>query len=509
MSVRLKLSSLNPEERKQFQKDLVFKAKVKPFRGKRRWNFAPPSKDPILGFRIQDGLIRIPLAYGRKNFSDRIIPNMSHVSCPIKFTGSLYNNQIPFVEQGWATLQQKGHTTLALFTGSGKTVVSACLSTYDPGLTLILCESTILLSQWKNTFHAFTDAKVWVVGEPPPAEANVIICMDTRFDKLPIEYLMKIKMVIVDEAHCFPTPTRFPCFLKLEPKYIIAATATPNRADGLFAAIEAVCGKEKIVKISTKPFNVMKYETGVNVKIVQNKQGSPDWAKLVRHLCENEARNKLITDIVVMNLNQGSKILILTWRGDHVIYLERVIASMNISVDRMSGNKRSYHDSDVLIGTIAKIGKAFDEKSICSDFNGIRLDLLLLVGSMNSVELLEQVAGRVFRAQFPSIIHFCDNNHISRKHWSSASEWYISRNGVVSIGKSPLALGNRETPSSKTLALQQLSKYHQRVGSRQHVSNENTPVRLTLNVQPENYNSFIVLNINNGTLIQREPQLRN
>ena len=486
MSVRLQLSSLSLKEREQLQKDLIFVPKVKRFRGKRRWNFAPPSKDPILGFRIQDDLIRISLAYGRENYPDRIIPNLSRVSCPMKFTGSLYDNQIPFIKQGWEALQQTGYTTLALFTGSGKTVVSACLSTYDSGLTLVLCESTTLLPQWKNTFHAFTDAKVWVVGESPPAEANVIICMDTRFDKLPIEYLMKIKMVIIDEAHCFPTSTRFPCFLKLEPKYIIAATATPNRDDGMFAAIEAVCGKKKIVKISTKPFHVMKYETGINVKIKLNKQGISDWAKLVRHLCEDRDRNKLIADIVIMNLNQGSKILILTWRGDHVIYLEKLISSMNISVDRMSGNKLSYHDSNVLIGTIAKIGKGFDEKASCPDYNGIRLDLLLLVGSMKSIELLEQVAGRVFRAQFPSIIHFCDNNHISRSHWSSASRWYTSRNGIVSIGKSPLALGNQGPPSSKALALQQLAKYRQNSNSGTQVSSQNRQVRLVLNVQPAN-----------------------
>ncbi len=481
MSVRLKLSSLGPEGKRKFQKDLVFTPIVKQRRGKRGWSHAPNTKEPIIGFKIQNDLIRMPMAYAKKNYANLIIPNLSHISCPIKFTGKLYDSQVPFGKDGITALNKNGCIILALYTGAGKTVVSAYLATYDPGLTLVLCASTTLLPQWKNTFNAFTDAEVWIVGETPPKAANVIICMDTRFDKLPLEYLMKIKMVIIDEADCFPTPTRFPCFLNLEPKYIIAATATPHRSDGMFDAMEAVCGKEKIIKISTKPFSVMKYETGINVKIVKNKQGTPDWAKLTRSLCENEARNKLIIEIVTMNLAQNFKILILTWRSDHVAYLEKTIALMNISVDQMSKNKKSYHDSDVLIGTIGKLGRGFDEKASCSDFNGIRLDLLLLVGSMRSITLLEQVAGRVFRAQFPNIIHFCDANHISKAHWKVASSWYISRKGIVSIGKSPLVIGTRETVSSKTLAQQQLAKYRERNNLVASPSRASSKPRLVLN----------------------------
>lgn len=481
MSIRLKLSSLGPEEKQKFQKDLVFTPIVKQRRGKRGWCHAPATKEPIIGFKVQNDLIRMPMAYGKKNYPKRIIPNLSHVSCPIRFTGKLYDSQVPFANDGVTALQKNGHIILALYTGAGKTVVSAYLATYDPGLTLILCASTTLLPQWKNTFNLFTDAEVWVVGETPPRAANVIICMDTRFEKLPIEYLMKIKMVIIDEADCFPTPTRFPCFLNLEPKYIIAATATPHRTDGMFTAMEAICGKEKIVKISTKPFSVMKYETGIDVQIVKNKQGTPDWAKLTRSLCENEARNKLIIEIVTMNLAQGFKILILTWRSDHVTFLKKTIALMNISVDQMSKNKKSYHDSDVLIGTIGKLGRGFDEKASCSDFNGIRLDLLLLVGSMRSITLLEQVAGRVFRAQFPNIIHFCDANHISSGHWNAASPWYISRKGIVSFGRSPLVIGAKEQVSSKTLAQQQLDRYRRRNNLATSPSNTSSKPRLVLN----------------------------
>lgn len=460
MSVKLKLSSLSPTERSKLSSDLIFTPKNRVFRGKRRWAFTPASKPPILGFRVDQGIVKIPMAYGKKNYLDRIIPNPVRASYPINFTGQLYEDQSIQADQAWKHLQTTGGIILALYTGAGKTVVSAELSTRDPGLTLILCASTTLLSQWEKTFHDFTDAKVWIVGETLPTEANVIICMDTRFNKLPDDYLLRIKMLIVDEAHCFPTPTRFPCFLKLEPKYIVAATATPKRSsDGLFSAIEAVTGTEKIIKISTKPFKVMKYETGIKIETKLNKQGIPDWNHLVSTQCNSQARNDLILEIVSMNHNQGSKILILTWRDEHVRLLEKMVAATGILVDRMSKNKKTYHDSDVLVGTIAKIGTGFDEKNVCADFNGIRIDLLILVGSMSSVELLEQVAGRVFRAEFPSIIHFCDDNPTSRKHWKeTAVDWYQSRNGIITICQNK---GDRvnQPPTPTILARQQLAKF--------------------------------------------------
>jgi superfamily II DNA or RNA helicase len=462
MSVKILFSSLNSDEKSKLESNLIFTPKQKNYKGRNKKKFIPSQAGGFLGFNIQNDIIQLPFAYGKKHYSSLIIPNTQQVSCHISFKGTLYDYQSEIVEKAKDSLRRTGSTILAIYTGGGKTVIASYLACCDPGLTLVLCESTTLLTQWDKTFKENTDAKVWIVGEDIPQQANVIICMDTRFEKLPVEYRILIKTLIIDEAHCFPTPTRYPCFLGLEPKYVIAATATPHRDDGLFQAIEAVCGTDKILKISTKPFNAMKYETGIDVPIILNKQGTPDWAKLVKALCENPDRNKLILDTVVMNLNQGSKILILTWREDHTRYLEKQLASMSVSVDRMSGNKRNYNDSRVLVGTISKIGKGFDEKSACADFNGIRLDLLLLVGSMRSIELLEQVAGRVFRAQFPSIIHFCDNNKISKSHWTDAAVWYRSRNGRICISQSPL-VNKQKSLTPTVLAEQQLARYHNKL----------------------------------------------
>lgn len=470
MAARLLLSSLNSNERSKIMSDLIFTPKKQeyPKRGG-QWKPTISAGEPILGFHSEGDHIRLPKAYANQHFRDRIIPNNPPNNVKFNFTGSLYDIQKIEVEKSYKCLMDTGGVILALHTGFGKTIVSAYLGHQLQGLILILCEATIIIKQWAKTFEEFTDAKVWIVGETQPNEAHVVICMDTRFHKLPLEYRMKFRTVIVDEAHCWATPTRIPCFLGVEPEYFIAATATPRRTDGLFSAVEAFSGEEKVVKMSQKSFNVVKYETGIKVPIKQNVRGEPDWSALTKALCENDDRNKLIYDTVKMNHQRGYKILILTWRADHVKLLCGNIAQMGISVDYLCGNRRRYSDSWVLVGTISKIGKAFDEKNACDDFRGFRLDLLLLVGSMKSDVLLEQVAGRVFRADFPNIIHFCDNNRISKRHWTEGAKWYRSRGGQIIECQSPLVKNKRgklvkaanKEVSSQAIAQAQLQRFKQ------------------------------------------------
>ena len=70
------------------------------------------------------------------------------------------------------------------------------------------------------------------------------------------------------------------------------------------------------------------------------------------------------------------------------------------------------------------------------------------MGSMRSQSLLEQVAGRIFRADFPQIIHLVDDVQISENHWKDAQSWYISRNGYIMIYDSPYAVQKKKVDVS-------------------------------------------------------------
>jgi len=169
-------------------------------------------------------------------------------------------------------------------------------------------------------------------------------------------------------------------------------------------------------------------------------------------ICEDPDRNNLILNMV-KQYHQHHKILILSDRVEHVIFLYESIKNMKISCDYMAGKKKTYNDSNVLVGGIKKIGTGFDESNACADFNGVRLDLLLLVTSIKKKSRLEQVAGRCFRSDFPQIIYFIDDNPISSKHFNKGIPWFISRNGTVYMHDSPKAILNKQNKIPKNTSI--------------------------------------------------------
>ena len=441
MAVRVKRSDLNTEQVETIRKLLCLQPITPPVFGGNRYNTAP-SKPPILFYLFDDNAtnphdstVTLPFT-----FSWVLLGKVPNIGLPypmvsFAFKGDLFDHQKPVEEEAYSQLKEKGATTVGLYPGFGKTVVGAKLSSRLALYTLVLYHRDFLGPQWEKTYQDFTNATTWIAGaQPPPRQMPAVtFCMDTRIHLLPPEYRSRIGCLIIDEAHAFCTPSRVECLLGFTPKYVIAETATLERDDGMHAMIQAICGTHGIFRTSTKQFDVIKLETGYEPPTQQTAQGRLDWAALVRTLAFEPYRNALILDLIVKNPTR--KIVILTGLIDHVNYLVKAIADMGIKVDSMAGNKKTYSDSRVLVGTIQKIGTGFDEKTACPDFNGVRIDMLILVTSVKKLSTLEQSVGRVFRAEFPVVIDFVDNNSTLKSHWYQRQKWYKSRCGNVSVQK--------------------------------------------------------------------------
>ncbi len=423
------------------------------------------SEKGVVEFWITDSdVIYIPYYFYAITFKVR--PNISKITygfypqANFNFTKSLYDSQIIICRDMLEHLTLYGTANLNIFTSGGKTVMCAYTSSVMKLKTLVLISNTVLSVQWINTYKEFTNAKIYSVegiGDPP-IDTDIVICMYTRIHYLSKKFLFGVGMLIIDEAHTFCSISRVQALLSTQPKYIVAATATLEReADGMHSMILSMCGLHRIFKKSEKPFNVVLYNTGCDVDIPYTRFGDPDWTNLVNRLCKDEERNQLIVDIIKGNLQH--KILVLTLRQEHVSVLHDKLVSLSISCDYMTGRKKKYNDSKVLIGTVKKIGTGFDEKMSCEDFSGINIDLLIIAISIKSTGLLQQVSGRVFRAQFPNIIGLYDDNPISEKHMAKNEKWFKSVNGNVVYLESPKCskltkVDPRETHLAKVRALE-------------------------------------------------------
>jgi superfamily II DNA or RNA helicase len=432
MACVLELAKLSDARKKHIAKHLSFTPQV-PYNVTSAYAASPTT---IKLFHATESYIRLPYAYSVEQY--KVKPNSTFAFTPViyNFTGNLRDEQIPVEQEAWNQLTTHGTTTLALYTGFGKTIVGAALAARTKLLTLVLVHREFLTTQWHQTFTKVTSGSVWIVGEKsPPKECQIIICMDTRWQQIPEPMRAQVGCVIIDEAHVFCTPNHVPVLLAFTPKYLILETATPEREDGLHQMLIALAGKHQVHRALQTNFTVIKVQTGTVPVRQVNKIGKTDYNQLLKQVLNNERRNQLIIDFVRVYSN--NTILILTKLVEHAQLLYEKISALGISCDYMYRNRNSYSNCKVLIGTMSKIGTGFDQQTACVDFDGRRLDLLLLVASIKSYIGLVQNVGRVFRASNPIILHLVDKDNIFNSHWYRARTWYLSRGAKILKYKAP------------------------------------------------------------------------
>ena len=461
MAVRIKRDQLTTSQIDDIKKHLFMQPKTTGFFKQKRF---VAQKDPVLMwyFDKPKNEVVVPYFFGNCLLKKHINSALTYPDGQYNFKGELRPHQVPIINQAVKHLTRYGTTILGVFPGCGKTIMSTYLAAQLGGLVLVVYPIKMVEPSWLNTFKRFSDASVWHNDgkNSIPSNCNVIATMDTQFHKIPPQILSMVKVLIVDEAHMFCVASRIQCLLGVTPQYIIACTATLERRDGMESIIHSVCGTHGIFLKSPKRFSVYRLATGIKTEIEKGKNGNSDWAKLVRDLCEDPKRNAYIIDLVENNLNH--KIMILTWNVNHAYFLTDMLKSRGITSDVLAGNKNTYKDSQVLVGSIGKLSTGFDEGTSCPDWGGQRSNMMILTGSTKSLQGLEQMTGRVFRAEFPTIIDLVDDNRICKSHWNQRKKWYEDpeRNGeifYVEMKQSTSEVNNKDLNNNRVKQLNKKS----------------------------------------------------
>jgi hypothetical protein len=432
MACAIARSLINDEKALQIRSLLCMTPEIK----KTRYN-RDVETNPIDCYQIIDGVVHLPMAFGKK-ILDISNEQNKYPETGLAFTGNLRDYQVKVEEEAWQQMKTYGSTTLGLYPGFGKTILGAKLAARAKLLTIVLVTSTVLLGQWKKTFEDNTNSKdkIWIVGEKtPPTKCSVIICMDTRYEQIPVELRNKCGVLIIDEAHQFCTPSRINSILAFHPKYVVIESGSLEREDGMEKFIYAVAGTHNILRESEKPFTVYKIITHVKPKRVKTRTGDTNYAELQKSILFDERRNEIILESIKSNLK--FKILILTSLVDHARLLHDRLELAGVSCDYLCGNKKGYSDSNVLVGTTSKIGTGFDPATSCPNYNGLPFDLLYIVSTIKKESMLVQNVGRCFRADFPTVMHFVDDDTIYQSHWYRCKKWYERRYGNIIEFKYP------------------------------------------------------------------------
>ena len=438
MSIELPAKILSDDLLRRLKEDLHLKGKKKKQGGKARvaemYAYISTDRSHIIPLHYARGLIELS---GMKE-SQPVNFKISELS----FRDDQYCKQKPVFVEAMKILKEEKSVFLQLHCGWGKTWMALAIAAHLGLRTMVLVHRRFLASQF------LTEAEVVVPGQMRfieddevnefiPAKGlrndsqryNLFVCTDKRALSLPKAFTSTIDLIIVDEAKYWCTPERIKALLAFQPTHTMGLCAERERKDGYHTILSLFFG-HNIFRKSCKPFVVHKYFTSFVPKIQKPTGYSKariDWNVAMQSLAENEKRNEMICNIC--RLRQNNKIMILVYLREHVETLERMLKEYGENVATFYAKKDSYSNCRILVATYSKAEMGFDNKNLCENFDGERLDLLIL-GAFYKEEI-EQSAGRVMRSDAPEVIDIVDNHPSLFKHSKTRNKWFESRNGRV------------------------------------------------------------------------------
>jgi superfamily II DNA or RNA helicase len=218
-------------------------------------------------------------------------------------------------------------------------------------------------------------------------------------------------------AHSFSS-----IFYKVQTKYMIGLSATPDRKDGLTKVLYWFLGPQIVnIKRETDKPSIRFVETDTKDYIEHlNRIGKINSPIMITELSKHKERNFLIVGLIKHYLTEKRKILVLSDRREHCEYLCRFLSSENVSAGVYLGGMKSQERSEtigtsVILGTYQASGEGFDVPE---------LDTLILATPKSDVQ---QAVGRILRqknANKPLVIDIVDQFSIFKGQYYKRRRFY-------------------------------------------------------------------------------------
>lgn len=427
MSVRILKRSLKPHVLETIMEDLTIT--------NRHNNMKTRKKIPqICAYKQDEESIRVPISYFRKRYKKVSLSKPKNVSIKRKQV-SWREGQEEVFEKAIKILHDKKSLYLKLHCGWGKTFISLHICARMNVKTLILVHRKFLgdqfLTEAENVIQNNKKKMFFLEkGTDIPEDADIVICTDRRINIIDNpDFFKKFKMVIVDEAKYWCSPTRTAALLNLSPYYMIALCAEKKRPDGFHKMLDLFYGTETtIYRRSTKPYTIWKYQTSWIPTIEYRRFGrGPNWNVAMRSLAELEERNKFIVSLCCMR--PDVKIMILVAFTAHVDDLWNRLRKAGIDAQKFYMSNRTFKSCRVLVSTYSKAEMGFDDKNLCENFDGERLGLMILGAFYKSD--IEQSVGRILRHVRPEVIDITDDYSSLKKHSEVRDKYFRSSCGTI------------------------------------------------------------------------------
>ena len=341
----------------------------------------------------------------------------------VEFNGKLKENQKRAVE----SLAQYDNGILSAATAFGKTVVCCELIAEKKVNTLILLESSALISQWQEAIKNFLNIHeklpkyqtktgqirvrkelVGVLQGARDTTAGIIdiAMVGSVFGKNSFHLkLQKYGMIVVDECHHAASETIQRILREVKAKYVYGVTATPIREDGLEKINYMLIGPIRF-KFTAKE---RAKEQGIDHLVVPRftrtvcpRDSKPEINEAYELVRDSTSRNDQIIEDAKTCIDEKRTPVILTRYTEHArLFYDRLggyadhtfllLGSQSAKEKRLiyqKLNRIPENESMLLVATGKLIGEGFD----CP-----RLDTLIMATPVAGKSVVEQYAGRLNR----------------------------------------------------------------------------------------------------------------
>ncbi len=345
----------------------------------------------------------------------------------------LKNYQIEAVEK----MYKEREGICEMGTGVGKTLTMLALIK-KIGLTACILVPTLpILAQFKREAKDFYGIKVGQIGDGKK-ELNYDIIISTfqslSADKELLKQLsLQSSIIILDECQGIPSPERMEILLSFNPKHLFGFTATCLRSDGKTKAIEFLLGKIKHEYAETPlipQIEVIQTET----KLLM----SYNYHEIIDDMIANKSRNKLIVGLIIGQILEGRKVLVLTKRIEHYQNLRKLLPTDSDQYVYIESDDKDREEKlamlndgrmpfNCIFGTTSLLAVGVNLKAC---------DTLILACDIRCETLTRQAIGRVLRKtekdKFPLIIDLFDNLHpILKTQYYSRRKVYQKFNWLI------------------------------------------------------------------------------
>ncbi len=352
------------------------------------------------------------------------------------------------------------------FTVTHNTMLAIYLS-WALGLkTLVVTHKEFLMDQWEERIKQFTDAKVGKIRQNliDVENKDIVVGMlrSLSIKNYPTKILQQFGLVIYDEVHHTGSRVDSHALLDTSAQYTIGLSATPDRVDGMTKVINWHVGnilyemeKKYNYKVLVKKIYFRSNDLLFKEKIRWFKgRFAPNHVSMIENITKIKTRNQLIVNMINVLKGLGRKILILSYRVEHLELLKKMVDD-KIKLDGESHIYNSYFymgktkrgekklaekDGHIIFATIQLAEEGLDIPHLDTVLFALPVPIQKDKNNkkIKSAKALIQSVGRILRneklddlTQIPMVVDFSDMFSIYSTWSNKRNEIYGKKNWYI------------------------------------------------------------------------------